>query len=66
MPSTVIAHINYNEEKQTLRVRFLSGKVYDYKDVPPEIFAAMKAARSKGTFLNQYIKKNYEYEEVQE
>ncbi|MBS0546293.1 MAG: KTSC domain-containing protein [Proteobacteria bacterium] len=37
-----------------------SGLRYRYLDVPPDIFAALMAAPSKGTFLNDHIKGRYE------
>jgi hypothetical protein len=64
MPSSVVAAMTYDPHSSTLRVRFVSGMVYDYKNVPEEVFKAMKNATSKGTFLNQYIKGNYEFEKV--
>lgn len=54
----------YNEETQTLRIVYVSGMVYDYKKVPSEVYQAMTAARSKGTFLNRYIKGNFQFEKV--
>jgi hypothetical protein len=56
--------MNYNESTSTLRVRFVSGLVYEYKKVPARIFRAMQRAGSKGTFLNQYIKGHYDYKKV--
>lgn len=64
MPSTVVAAITYHPESATLRVRYVSGMVYDYKDVPAEVYANMKAAFSKGEFLNKHIKGKYKFEKV--
>lgn len=61
MPSSVIANMNYDQQTGTLRIRFVSGLVYEYKKVPEKIFRAMKSAGSKGTFLNQYIKGHYDF-----
>jgi len=38
--------------------------IYDYKNVPEQIYTAMKTAFSKGTFLNKYVKARYEFEKV--
>ncbi|PUZ23031.1 KTSC domain-containing protein [Chitinophaga parva] len=59
MPSTVIAHIAYLPEVSTLRITFTSQKVYDYLEVPPAVYEAMKASRIKGIYFNQYIKNRY-------
>ncbi|QEH39544.1 KTSC domain-containing protein [Chitinophaga sp. XS-30] len=64
MPSSVVAAIRYNEASATLRIIFVSGMVYDYEAVPPAVYQAMKAASSKGTFLNRYIKGHYAFKKV--
>jgi len=64
MPSSVVSVIRYDRRSQTLRVIYVSGLVYDYKDVPEEVYVAMKTASSKGTFLNKNIKGKYEFEKV--
>ena len=57
MPSSVIAHISYKSETETLTVIFLSGDVYEYERVPEKIYKEFKASISKGTYLNRKIKK---------
>lgn len=64
MPSSVVAAMKYDSHAAKLRVIFVSGKVYDYKNVPEDVYHAMKASGSKGTFLNTEIKGKYEFEEV--
>ncbi len=65
MPSSVIARYSYNTETQVLRVVFVSGLVYDYKNVPEAVYQAMKATTSKGTFLNNEIKGKYLFEKIE-
>ncbi len=64
MPSSVVAHMNYDPKLHTLRITYTSGIVYDYKAVPQEVFEEMKAASSKGQFLNYNIKGKYKYRKV--
>jgi len=64
MPSSVVAAMKYDALSMTLRVVYVSGSVYDYKKVPENIYTEMKAASSKGEFLNKYIKPNYAFEKV--
>ncbi|MCE7064806.1 KTSC domain-containing protein [Dyadobacter sp. CY326] len=66
MPSSVVAEMIYNEHTETLRIVFVSGMVYDYQKVPLHIFQALRNASSKGTYLNQEIKNNYEFVKVGE
>ncbi|MBO9594963.1 MAG: KTSC domain-containing protein [Niabella sp.] len=62
MPSTVIAHVDYNPETKTLEIRFVSGAVYHYHKVPAAIYQKFKTAQSKGTYFNQFIKDVYPFE----
>lgn len=64
MPSTVVAHMDYHAAAHVLRIVFVSGMIYDYKEVPEAVYQAMKAATSKGTFLNKYIKGHYAFTKV--
>jgi hypothetical protein len=65
MPSSVVSAMKYDRSSHTLRVIYVSGMIYDYKNVPEEVYAAMKIAPSKGTFLNKHIKGKYEFEKVE-
>jgi hypothetical protein len=64
MPSSVVTAIRYDASKSILRVIYVSGAVYDYKKVPEKIYNEMKAASSKGEYLNKQIKPNYKFEKV--
>jgi hypothetical protein len=64
MPSSVISFTRYYPDTSTLRVGFVSGMVYDYKNVPEKVYVSMKKAISKGSFLNRNIKDKYEFEKV--
>ncbi len=64
MPSTVVSAIKYDASKATLTIIFVSGMVYEYKDVPEEIYLEMKNSGSKGIYLNKNIKGNYFFEKI--
>ena len=64
MPSTVISKINYDAATSTLRITFVSGMIYDYKNVPEEIYHALKTSGAKGIYLNQHIKGKYPFEKI--
>jgi len=64
MPSSVIRFFRYVPDTRELKVTFVSGRLYVYEDVPPEVAAAFKAARSKGTFFNQEIRDRYVYRDI--
>lgn len=64
MPSSVIRKYYYKPELEILRIIYVSGAVYDYLDVPQEVFDEFRAAFSKGTYLNKKIKPFFKYEKV--
>ena len=64
MPSTVVQHISYDSARYVLRIRFVSGTVYEYSKVPASVYEEMKKSGSKGTYLNQYIKGHYNYKKI--
>ena len=66
MPSTVVAHYVYDPRTSSLIITFTSGKVYNYKNVPEQIYQAMKASFAKGIFFNQHIKDKYEFEKIEQ
>jgi hypothetical protein len=64
MPSTVIRDFSYNVATRQLVVTFVTGRVYAYADVPPDVHNAFRASGSKGRFFNQEIRDNYDCREV--
>lgn len=64
MPSTAIRFIHYASDTRELQVTFVSGRRYLYFDVPPQLAAAFKDSRSKGTFFNSHIRDGYAYREI--
>ena len=64
MPSTAISSMNYDPGTATLKITFVTGKIYDYKNVPEEIYYALKTSSSKGIYFNKYIKDKYLFEKI--
>ena len=64
MPSTVIDTYSYDSEKRILCIVFRTGKVYNYLEVPEEVYNAMKATKLKGIFFNQHIKDKFAFEKI--
>ena len=64
MPSSVVASMKYNPKAAVLRIKYVSGKVYDYINVPEDVFEEMKSSGSKGIFLNTRIKGKYCFRKV--
>lgn len=65
MPSTLIRKTSYDDQRRTLSVWFVpSGSRYDYENVPPELYAALRRAFSKGSFFNAFIRNQYPFRRV--
>ena len=64
MPSSVIADTEYEQERARLTVTFVTGRIYQYVDVPAEVAASFQSASSKGAFFNCYIRDRYDFREV--
>jgi len=62
--SSNIAGITYDDEEQTLVVRFNKGGTYSYEGVPPNVADGFSSAPSAGTYLHQFVKGAYSYEKV--
>ena len=62
--SSNLASVGYNRETDTLEVEFLDGSVYQYYDVPENMYDQLMRAGSKGQFLHAYIKNAYSYSRV--
>lgn len=59
MPSSVISKYYYKPELRILTIVYISGAVYDYLDVPQEVFDEFRSAYSKGVYLNAEIKQRF-------
>ncbi len=59
--SRAISRIGYDPETKRLLVTFRSGDAYAYFDVPAALFAAFRAAESRGRFFQAHIRDHYEF-----
>jgi hypothetical protein len=62
--SSNVARISYDDSSSTLEIEFLNGSIYQYYDVPQQIWDSFKEASSKGQFIHQYLKGHYRYARV--
>lgn len=63
--SSSVSSVGYDRESSTLEIEFLNGSVYQYFGVPESIFNGLMNAPSKGTFLDQFVKKaGYSYARI--
>lgn len=60
--SSAIKAIAYQDK--SLYARFTSGREYEYKDVPLDVYQAFLDTPSKGRYLNSVIKEHYTYKRL--
>jgi hypothetical protein len=65
LTSTALLSAGYDPKSQTLQVTFQSGSQYQYYDVDHQVATGLFQAPSKGTYVNEVIKKNgYAYKRI--
>ena len=62
--SSNLSRIRYDENTSTLEIEFLGGRVYQYFDVPAQVFEELRNADSHGKYFNAHIKGHYRYARV--
>ena len=62
--STIIQSIGYEKKKKKLVVKFTSNAIYEYYNVPYNVYKEFIRSESKGAFLNKEIKDKFEFEQV--
>jgi len=64
--SSNVSAIGYDENKKELYIKYNTNAVYKYLNVPKFIFDNMKAAKSIGKYVTEYVKcAGYSYEKVE-
>jgi hypothetical protein len=64
MSSSNVKGARYDEEERILEIMFKGGAIYRYYDVDVDIWEGLLSAGSKGKFVWEYIRDEYEYERV--
>ena len=54
----------YDTETKKLKLTFTNDGIYEYDEVPHDVFAEMNLAESTGKFFNQRIKKSYTFRKL--
>ncbi len=56
--------VGYNSDTRKLQIEFRKGGVYEYDDVPENIYSGLMRAESKGQFAGAYIYSHYKYKVI--
>ena len=59
--SSNLASIGYDPENEILEVEFNHGGVYQYFDVPQDVYKDLMNAESHGKYFSANIRNDYEY-----
>lgn len=62
--SSNLASIGYDADNQILEIEFNHGGVYQYYDVPGDVYDDLMNADSHGKYFAAYIKNDYEYQKM--
>jgi hypothetical protein len=62
--SGMIKKCFYNFTSNQLKIEFNNGQVYEYSNVPSEIYESLIKAESQGKFFNEQIKQNYQFSQL--
>lgn len=64
LDSTTLRSVSYAPDHRLLTLEFHSGKVYEYLDVPTQIYQDLLQADSKGRYFNLHIRNHFRTQEV--
>ncbi len=62
--SSAIRSMGYDRQHRVLEIRYVGGVLYRYYEVPPIVNDALRAASSKGQFVNGVVKPFFRFEKV--
>ncbi len=62
--STALQSVGYDPAGLLLEIEFSTGKVYQYRGVPPATYAGLMGASSQGTYFNARIKGHHPEQKV--
>lgn len=62
--SSNLASIGYDAENEILEVEFNHGGVYQYFDVPKNVYEELMSADSHGVYFSANIRNDYEFQKM--
>jgi KTSC domain-containing protein len=60
--SATLATVAYDVAREVLQLEFRDGGVYQYFEVPADIYEALLHAKSKGQYFNLAIRGRFQFE----
>lgn len=62
--SSNLEWISYDEEEKKLYIQFRNGSIYEYYDVPENIFTGLLGAGSHGRYFWMKIRDKFDYKKL--
>lgn len=62
--SSRIEAVGYDERLQLLQVQFVNGTIYEYYDVPKNIYIGLITASSAYKYFHEYVKGVYHFSKI--
>lgn len=62
--SSNLASVGYDAENEILEVEFKHGGVYQYFDVPQNVYEELMNASSHGVYFSANIRNDYDYQKM--
>ena len=62
--SSNLASIGYDAENEILEVEFKHGGIYQYFDVPENVYEQLLNADSHGVYFSANIRNDYQYQKI--
>ncbi len=66
LESSIIRSVGYDKGSRTLEIEFMGGEVYQYHQVPEDIYERLMKASSHGKYFLEEIRGMYPYKKVGE
>ena len=64
LASSMIASAGYDAPARVVEIEFVTGAVYQYLDVPPDLYQALLDAPSQGRFFHSRIRTVFRYHRI--
>lgn len=62
--SSNLKSASYNTTQKVLVVTFNNGSIYEYYDIPWQIFTKFRMAESQGKYFNTEISRKYKFKKI--
>ena len=62
--SSRIDSVGYDEHLKLLQIQFVNGAMYEYYDVPKDIYIGLITASSAGEYFHEYVRNVYRFSKI--